>query len=110
MESLLNEIERRHAGQDKSTYVNAIGTISRMVGFRLGSHLARIVPLFLRFLGTPDDEEMQNEQASELRENILHSFESFVLRCPREVSEHIESFLTVVREFVEYDPNYGQVV
>jgi hypothetical protein len=37
----------------------------------MGKHLDAIVPLFLQFLGHPNDEDLQNEQTNELRETCL---------------------------------------
>jgi hypothetical protein len=40
----------------------------------MGRHLDAIVPLFLKFLGEPADEALQNEATSELRETCLQVF------------------------------------
>ena len=45
--------------------------VSRSVGHRMGKHLDAIVPLFLKFLGEPADEALQNDATSELRETCL---------------------------------------
>ena len=92
---------------DTRTLIQTVGTISRTVGYRLGRHLDRLVPLFLRFCGESDDENPQNESANELREHCLPGLESFVLRCPKEVSPYMASILKVSLGFMKYDPNYS---
>lgn len=53
---------------------------SRQAGHRFGEHLQSIVPLVVKFCRNDDDE---------LREYCLQAFESFVRRCPKEVSPFI---------------------
>ena len=88
VETLLSAIARlRKSGDDQvRTFVQTIGTISRQVGHRLGRHLSTIVPLFIGFMGNPDDESLHTDEANELRENCLQAFESFVLCCPAEAT------------------------
>jgi len=95
------------AMSDTRTLIQTIGTISRTVGYRLGRHLDRLIPLFLRFCGDPSDESQQTAAADELREHCFPGLESFVLRCPREVSPHLEAILTCTTQFMKYDPNYS---
>jgi len=112
VEKILQLIEdaenaNRSSSADTRTLIQTIGTISRTVGHRLGRHLDRLVPLFLRFVGDPDDESMQTDAINELRENCFPGLESFVLRCPREVSNFIDPILTLSMNFMNYDPNYS---
>jgi hypothetical protein len=116
-EKLLAQIQDQSAGNAKEplhpdmirTLIQTIGTISRTVGHRLGRHLDAVLPLFLQFCGDPDEEDdaHHTESASELRENCFHGFESFVLRCPREVTPHIPVILEVSLKYIKYDPNYN---
>lgn len=111
VQTLLERIEQAEKKTSSShatrTLIQTIGTVSRTVGHRLGRHLDRIVPLFLRFCGNPDDESHHNDAANELRENCFPGLESFVLRCPREVAPFLASILQVSVAFMKYDPNYA---
>jgi len=89
------------------TLIQTIGSISRTVGHRLGRHLEKIIPLFIRCCGDPEDESQQTDAANELREYCFPGLESFVLRCPREVEHFIPSILTTSLTFMTYDPNYS---
>jgi hypothetical protein len=37
----------------------------------------------------------------------VQAFESFVLRCPKEITPHLESIVTTALRFVKHDPNYA---
>ncbi|CAM9488775.1 unnamed protein product, partial [Phaeothamnion confervicola] len=107
-EDLLQRIEASTSDPDVvRTLLQTIGTISRTVGYRLGRHLDVIVPLFLRVCGDPTDESQHSEAANELRENCFQGFESFVMRCPREVSSHLGAIIDVSLKYAKYDPNYN---
>jgi cullin-associated NEDD8-dissociated protein 1 len=115
VEVILNKIDlsvENKSGKQQSmntrTLLQAIGTISRTVGYRLGRHLNRLIPLFLKFCGNPDDEDQQTDEANELREYCFPGLESFVLKCPREVTPFIDDILQVSVEFMKYDPNYTE--
>ena len=109
METLLQYIASPRDGQSVRILIQTVGMISRTVGYRLGTHLVRIIPLFLRYLWDPgeDEDEDQEDEKVELRENILHAFESFAMRCPQEVSPFRNDLLNTCMKFIEYDPNYN---
>ena len=82
--SLLDQIEATSGvfttAVGTRTLIQTIGTISRTVGFRLGRHLERIIPLFLRFCGDPTstDESQQSDSANEMRESCFPGLEVLV--------------------------------
>lgn len=49
---------------------------------------------------------LQTEQTCELRETILHAFESFAERCSHQIAAHMENMLGTVIGFMAFDPNY----
>ena len=100
VESLLSSIEGPKTSNDKRMLIQTISAMSRMEGSRMGAHLKRTVPLFLKSLdvdavtamdedGTGsdgyDDDNAQSNEMCELRENIFQALSAFVLRCPRQV-------------------------
>uniref|UniRef100_K3X436 TATA-binding protein interacting (TIP20) domain-containing protein n=1 Tax=Globisporangium ultimum (strain ATCC 200006 / CBS 805.95 / DAOM BR144) TaxID=431595 RepID=K3X436_GLOUD len=107
VEHLIKGIEASSGSVDVRTFIQTIGTLSRTAGHRLGHHLNAIIPILVKFCGDPEDESLQNEASSELRENCFQAFESFVIRCHNEITPHVESILTLVMEFIKYDPNYN---
>ena len=62
---------------------------SRQAGHRIGEHLEKVIPLVVKFSRVEDDE---------LREYCLQAFESFVRRCPKDISPHIPmvNFIVII--------------
>lgn len=54
--------------------------LSRQAGHRFGEQIERVMPLIVQY---------SNEDDDELREYCLQAFESFVYRCPKEITPHI---------------------
>ncbi|KAI4988162.1 hypothetical protein ZWY2020_029792, partial [Hordeum vulgare] len=82
------------------TNIQMIGALSRSVGYRFGPHLAEAVPLLISYCTSA------SENDEELREYSLQALESFMLRCPRDISPHCDGILNLALEYVSYDPNY----
>lgn len=80
------------------TYIQCIAAVSRQAGHRIGEHLEKIMPLVVEYCKYDDDE---------LREYCLQAFESFVRRCPKEISPHVNTIVQVSLEYLCYDPNYN---
>jgi len=57
-----------------------LSPLSRQAGHRFGEHLEKIMPHIIKFCRLEDDE---------LREYCLQAFESFVRRCPKEISPFV---------------------
>lgn len=53
---------------------------SRQAGHRFGEQIEKVMPLIVQY---------SNEDDDELREYCLQAFESFVYRCPKEITPHI---------------------
>ncbi|KAJ3095068.1 Cullin-associated NEDD8-dissociated protein 1 [Phlyctochytrium planicorne] len=80
------------------TFVVAISTLCRYSPKRLGKHIDTILPFILKDAKLEDDE---------MRENCLQALESFVLRCPTEITQHIQTLTALALEYIKYDPNYA---
>ncbi|CEP12785.1 hypothetical protein [Parasitella parasitica] len=81
------------------TLVQCAGVLSRYNTARLGKHLAQLIPIIADYTYKADEDD-------ELREICLQTLESFVLRCPNEVSPFIADITKLALEYVKYDPNF----
>lgn len=100
--SIFNNIEASRNADQIRTYIQTIAGISRSVGHRLGRELKRIIPLFMSFC-----EDDKYKEDTEMLENCLQAFESFVLRCPKEIGPHLDSIIATGIAFIKHDPNYA---
>ncbi|KAL5982815.1 Cullin-associated NEDD8-dissociated protein 1 [Asimina triloba] len=82
------------------TNIQMIGALSRAVGYRFGPHLGETVPLLINYCTSA------SEIDEELREYSLQALESFLLRCPRDISSYCDNILRLSLEFLSYDPNF----
>ncbi|KAL2939472.1 Cullin-associated NEDD8-dissociated protein 1 [Bienertia sinuspersici] len=78
------------------TNIQMIGSLSRAVGYRFGPHLQDTVPLLINYC----------KGASENDEELRGALESFLLRCPRDISAYSDDILHLTLEFLSYDPNF----
>eukprot|EP01064_Diplonema_japonicum_P035132 TRINITY_DN7524_c0_g1_i1.p1 TRINITY_DN7524_c0_g1~~TRINITY_DN7524_c0_g1_i1.p1 ORF type:complete len:1294 (+),score=477.07 TRINITY_DN7524_c0_g1_i1:52-3882(+) len=97
----------RASGDSLRKCIQLCSTISRTAGQRVGAFLAQIMPLLLaniteESLGKIEDDGERNE----VRENILHAFESLIVRCPQQVTPFLEEIVGVCKEGMSYDPYY----
>lgn len=82
------------------TNIQMIGALSRSVGYRFGPHLGDTVPVLINYCTSA------SENDEELREYSLQALESFLLRCPRDISPYCDEILELTLEFLSYDPNF----
>ncbi|XP_074579809.1 cullin-associated NEDD8-dissociated protein 1 [Curcuma longa] len=82
------------------TNIQMIGALSRSVGYRFGPHLGESVPLLINYC------KSASESDEELREYSLQALESFLLRCPRDISPYCDNILNLTLEYLSYDPNF----
>ncbi|XP_032892680.1 cullin-associated NEDD8-dissociated protein 1-like [Amblyraja radiata] len=98
MDHLMVELSKNESTSMTRTYIQCIGAISRQAGHRVGEHLENIIPLVVKYCNVDDDE---------LREYCFQAFESFVRRCPKEMSVHIPAMIGLCLKYITYDPNYN---
>eukprot|EP01065_Artemidia_motanka_P034833 TRINITY_DN4271_c1_g1_i1.p1 TRINITY_DN4271_c1_g1~~TRINITY_DN4271_c1_g1_i1.p1 ORF type:complete len:1290 (+),score=525.65 TRINITY_DN4271_c1_g1_i1:80-3949(+) len=98
---------REEKGEHLRKHIQLCSAISRTAGYRLGPALGQVVPLLLdnlaeEKLGHIEDDNERNE----IRENILQAFESFLVRCPQQVTKFIAPIVQECRTAISYDPYY----
>ncbi|KAI3978694.1 hypothetical protein MKX01_015869 [Papaver californicum] len=82
------------------TNIQMVGALSRSVGYRFGPHLGDTVPVLINYCISA------SENDEELREYSLQALESFLLRCPRDISPYCDEILHLTLEYLSYDPNF----
>ncbi|XP_020253052.1 cullin-associated NEDD8-dissociated protein 1 isoform X3 [Asparagus officinalis] len=82
------------------TNIQMVGALSRSVGYRFGPHLGETVPLLINYCISA------SENDEELREYSLQALDSFLLRCPRDISPYCKDILNLSLEYLSYDPNF----
>lgn len=106
-ELVKNLVKRIQNPAEKSevlrTYLQAIVSISRSVGFRLAKFLNEIVPAVVLYC-----ENSKFDKDDDLREHAFQCFESLVLRCPKEVTPYLPKIIELALKFIKYDPNYSE--
>ena len=109
VEDLISKIQKGGAKKDKFTYIQAINAISRSVGYKLATHLPRIIPMFFPFcqVRNLDITSSEVDMDHDIIELCLTTFENFLKRCPREVVTFIPDIFQLAMGLISYDPNYS---
>ncbi|KAM8930073.1 cullin-associated NEDD8-dissociated protein 1-like [Pelodytes ibericus] len=98
LEHLVSELKKNESTSTTRTYIQCVATVSWQAGHRLGPHLERIVPMVVGFCKVEDDE---------LQEQCFQALDSFIRRCPKEISSYIPPIMELCLRYIAYDPNYN---
>ena len=98
LDHLLEGLTTQTAKNVIRTYIQCIASICRQAGHRFGEQIERVMPLIVQYSSEDDDE---------LREYCLQAFASFVYRCPKEITPHINKIIDICLVYITYDPNYN---
>lgn len=106
LEDLCNEIFTRleATGRSKSqrqSYIQALTSLYRSVGFKLGGQLSRATPLVLAQL------QSSGEGDDEVMELCLAALEAFVQRSPGDARPFMGDIMAAALRYMRYDPNYA---
>ncbi|KAI9310911.1 armadillo-type protein [Dichotomocladium elegans] len=97
MAYLLGQLQTVTNSEKLRTLVQCAGVLSTK---RFGAYLPQLMPIIVTYASKADEDD-------ELREMCLQSLESFVLRCPTEISPYIGNIIELGLEYLKYDPNYA---
>ncbi|KAF1890490.1 hypothetical protein Lal_00041249 [Lupinus albus] len=89
-----------YVGPEKKPFSTVSLGALRAVGYRFGPHLGDTVPVLINYCTSA------SENDEELREYSLQALESFLLRCPRDISFYCVDILHLTLEYLSYDPNF----
>ncbi|KAJ3188217.1 Cullin-associated NEDD8-dissociated protein 1 [Gaertneriomyces sp. JEL0708] len=103
-EALVEDVRTETMARERSrdyerlrTYIGCLAIMSRSSAQRIGQHMDKIVPEIIRYTEFDDDE---------LRENCLYALDSFLLKCPTEITPHIPAIINLSLTYLKYDPNF----
>uniref|UniRef100_A0A0N5AZJ8 TIP120 domain-containing protein n=1 Tax=Syphacia muris TaxID=451379 RepID=A0A0N5AZJ8_9BILA len=99
MGTLINQLSR-----DKvpllhvRTLVQTTQYICKCTGNRFSPYLQQLVPVILRYTLECNDDELQ--------ESCIQAFDSFLYRCPKDMSVYVPKIVELVSNLLKHDPNY----
>ena len=93
-------------GNNTTTIIQVIGTISRRVGHKLENYIDTILPLLLQYAKEPEEDEDQTEEQIIIIESCLGALAALVAHCPQQINTHLSIILSKAKYFLVYDPNY----
>jgi len=103
VEHLIQNAQKSQKADQIKTCIQAIGAVSRAVGYRLGKWMSQVIPIIVQYCN--DDRFKEDD---DLRENCFQTFESLILRSPKEITPFLKKITEQALTFVKYDPNYGE--
>ncbi|KAI9488039.1 armadillo-type protein [Zychaea mexicana] len=98
---LLDRLQNTKNSEKLRTLVQCAGVLSRYSTRRLGGYLPKLLPIIVNHAKEADEDD-------ELREICLQSLESFVLRCPTEITPYINEIIELGLTYLKYDPNFAE--
>lgn len=81
------------------TSVTLVGALAKMAPQQMGKQAQEIIPLVLGAATAHDDVE--------LKEGVLLTLETVVLRCPTETGPFITQIVEAGTSLIKYDPNWA---
>lgn len=87
------------------TLVQAIGTLSRFAGNRMGKYVDQIFAMVKTYTDHKDFFVEEDKYDEELREICLQTLEALITRCPTELQPHLAEIIQLALKFIKHDPN-----
>ena len=98
--SIVSKMDEKGITADlRRTYIQTLSAISRSGGYRLGKQLEIVVPLVLQQCSPA-----KAKGDAEMCEACLQAFDSFVLRCPKEVTTFQKDITKTALQYISCDP------